>query len=43
MLKNVAKKLGRLLAPIVLREIVNVLEEVTKLDINQDGQIGKNK
>jgi len=41
MLKGLAKKLGRILAPIVLKEIINVLEEVIKVDINQDGKIGK--
>jgi hypothetical protein len=33
--------LGRVLAPIVLKELVVVLEEIIKVDINQDGKIGK--
>ena len=41
MLKGLAKKLGRVLAPIVLKELVIVLEEIIKVDINQDGKIGK--
>ena len=41
MLKGLAKKLGRILAPIVLKEVINVLEEIIKVDINQDGKIGK--
>ena len=41
MLRGLAKKIGRMLAPIVLRERVNVIEEITKIDINQDGKIGK--
>jgi len=41
MLKGLAKKLGRVLAPIVLKELVVVLEEIIKVDINQDGKIGK--
>ena len=41
MLKAIAKKLGKVLAPLVLKEIIIVLEEVIKLDINQDGKIGK--
>mgnify|MGYP001626976974 CR=1 FL=1 len=41
MLRGLAKKIGRMLAPVVLREIVNVIEEITKIDINQDGKIGK--
>ena len=41
MLKGIARKLGRVLAPIVLKELVVVLEEIIKVDINQDGKIGK--
>ena len=41
MLKGLAKKLGRVLAPIVLKELIVVLEEIIKVDINQDGKIGK--
>ena len=41
MLRGLARKIGKMLAPIVLREIVNVIEELTKIDINQDGKIGK--
>lgn len=41
MLRNVAKKLARIIAPLVLKELVNVVEEIVKVDINQDGKIGK--
>ena len=41
MLKGLARKLGRVLAPIVLKELIVVLEEIIKVDINQDGKIGK--
>ena len=41
MLRNVAKKLARINAPLVLKELVNVVEEIVKVDINQDGKIGK--
>lgn len=41
MLKGIAKKLAKIIAPLVLRELVNVIEELTKVDINQDGKIGK--
>lgn len=41
MLKALAKKLAKVIAPIVFRELIYVLEELLKTDINDDGNIGK--
>ncbi len=40
MIKQIAKKLARVLAPIVINEIVTVLEEIIKKDLNNDGKVG---
>lgn len=41
MLKEIARKIAKALLPILLGEIILVLEEVLQNDINKDGVIGK--
>lgn len=40
MLKQLAKKLARIIAPLIFMELLNAIEELTKTDIDGDGKIG---
>lgn len=41
MLKQLAKQLAKVIAPLVFKELVIMLEKITEIDINQDGNIGE--
>lgn len=43
MFRNLAKNLAKAIVPMVLNEVVLLLEEVIKKDINHDGKIGRNE
>lgn len=40
MIEKLAKKIAKLIAPIVINELIKVIEELLNIEINQDGKIG---
>lgn len=41
MLKQLAKKLARVIAPLVFKELIIFIEDILKADIDGDGHVGK--
>jgi hypothetical protein len=39
MLKQLAKKFARVIAPLVIQELINLLEDILQTDIDGDGDI----
>lgn len=43
MIKKLAVQIARLIAPLVFQELINLLEEILKTDIDGDGDINDQK
>ena len=41
MFKKLGSKIAQLIAPIVINELIILVEELIKIDINKDGKIGR--